>query len=158
MPLEEELNADMDAALAAKAEDPEFALVDVTIRGKLRTLRFEQMDGLKWAELAAQCPMNPRSPTDRGYGYNLRSMTLLAGPESGTMRNAEGEWETLSATTWTKLYRSLTGIDHRAIANQLFQLNELGPAMAVDAARKVFEADSAKNSSLPARSESPTPD
>ncbi len=151
------LNEDLDAALEAKTEDPDWADVEVVLNGKYRTLRFTQMDGLTWADLAAQCPPNLRSKTDASFGYSMRAMTLLAAPASGVLREDDQDVP-LEPEQWEKFFRAASGRDHRAIANALFSLNEWMPSQAVVDAKKASAAESAKNSLSHVLSESPIPD
>lgn len=150
------LDEDLDAALTNKNDDPEWADVEVVLNGKHRVLRFTQMDGLAWADFAAQCPPNMKSPTDTGFGYNMRAMTLLAAPASGVLRD-NGEDVPLTDEQWTKFFRAASGRDHRAIGNALFSLNEWLPSQAVVEAKKASAAESAKNSLSHVLSESHTP-
>lgn len=128
--------------------------VDVTVNGKLRTFRFTEMDGLKWADLCDRAPARPGVLLDMRYGYNMRELTVLAAPQSGVLVNGEKS-ETLSVEQWAKLFKGLPGSAVQRVGDALFNLNEWLPAQAVDAAKKAFAAESAKNSSLPDTSESP---
>lgn len=148
---------DLDAELAAKTEDPEWATVDVLVNKKLRRFKFTQMDGLDWADMGDRCPPRPTAPLDREFGYNIRLISALAAPKSGEMQDGDG-WVKPTDEQWTKLFRSLTGAGIRAIGDVLFYLNQWGPAQAVEEAKKALEVESKLNSDSPDNSESPAAD
>lgn len=144
---------DLDSQLATERDTAE---VDVVVAGKLQTLRFTEMDGLEWADLTDRCPPRPDAPVDRGFGFNIRAVVALAAPKSGQMKSGD-EWVDLTDDQWTRLLRGQKGAQHRAIGDALFELNQWGPGQAVLAARKALGAGFVRNSSSPARSESPDP-
>jgi len=163
---EEQLDQDMQAQSEL---EPDYSICQIVVNGKLRRLKFTQMDGLAWADV---CDRNPPRLTseatkagevpkvldvDRVYGYNVLGASILAATTSGLMQSGE-DWVPLSADRWKKLIRGLAGAQLRAIADAIFQLNQWAPALAVTEAKKAFEVESAMKSFSPALSESPAPD
>jgi hypothetical protein len=150
----EDFDSDLDAQLAA---EPVTAVVDVLVNGKLRKLQFTEMEGLAWADLTDRCPPRVDAPLDRAYGFNIRLIVAHAAPLTGRMKSGD-EWVKLTDAQWTKLLRGIKGAEQRTIGDALFQLNQWGPAQAVEAARKAFEGESATSSSLLDDSGSPVVD
>lgn len=148
---EDELDQDVAAQSAA---EPDYSTIAVLVNGKLRKLRFAQMDGLEWADLCDRCPPRLDVDIDKGYGYNVRAAVYLAAPISGRIQSGE-DWVELSADRWKKLIRALPGAQLRSVGDAVFQLNQWGPAMAVVDAKKALEVESAMKSFSPALSESP---
>lgn len=160
MSFEDELDADLDAQLAA---EPNFSFVSVLVNGKHRKLRFTEMDGLAWADL---CDRNPPRlvegtekdpkvlPIDNAYGYNVLGASVLAAQKSGHMQSGDG-WVELSAERWKKLIRGLPGAQLKRIADVIWDLNQWAPSQAVLSAKKASEVESALSLYSPEPSESP---
>ena len=149
-----ELDADLDSH---EAEERETVVVPILINGKLRRLRFEQMDGLAWADLCDRNPPRAEVEIDKAFGYNISGASTLAATVSGTIQSGD-EWKTLSPERWKRLIRALPGAQLRSIADGVFQLNQYAPALAVLDAKKALAVESAMKSFSPALSESPAPD
>lgn len=150
MSFDEDLDAQMNREL-------DTVDVPVTVNGKLRTLRFTEMDGLKWADFCDRSPARPGVLLDMRYGYNLRELTKIAAPASGVLVDGDTVTE-LSTEQWAKLLKGLPGSSAQRIGDALFNLNEWMPGQAVEDAKKAFAAESAKNSPSPDNSESPEAD
>lgn len=162
MSFEDDLDADLDAQLAA---EPNFSFVSVLVNGKHRKLRFTEMDGLAWADLCDRNP--PRTidsdekipkilPIDSGYGYNVLGASVMAAQVSGHMQSGD-EWKTLTPEQWKKLIRSLPGAQLKQVADVIWNLNQWAPSQAVLSAKKASEVESALSLYSPEPSESPAP-
>lgn len=151
MSFEEQLDQDIDA----QAElEPDHAITSVLINGKIRKLKFIQMDGLAWSDLCDRCPPRVGVELDTAFGYNVTAAIVLAAPLSGSVQSGEN-WVELAPDRWKKLIRSLPGAQLRAVGDAIFQLNQFGPAMAVLDAKKASQVESVMKSFSPALSESP---
>lgn len=144
---------DLDAQLARELDTVD---VDVTVNGKLKTFRFTELDGLKWADLCDRAPARPGVLMDMRYGYDIRSLTTIAAPVSGVLVDGDTTSE-LSVAQWAKLLKGQPGAGIQRIGDALFSLNEWLPAQAVEEAKKASAAESAKNSPSPGDSVSPAP-
>ena len=152
-----DFDAELDADLtSAEAEDPDFIILPILINGKIRKLKFTQMDGLAWADLCDRCPPRIGVDMDAGYGYNISGAATLAAAASGEIQSGE-DWKRLTPERWKRLIRALPGAQLRAVAGAVFQLNQYDPALAVLSAKKALEVESAMKSFSPALSESPVP-
>lgn len=164
MSFEDELDADLDAQLAA---EPYFGFVSVLINGKHRKLRFTEMDGLAWADICNRNPprlvdgadpAKPKQadilPIDLAYGHNVLGASVQAASVSGHMQSGD-DWVELSPERWKKLIRGLPGAQLREIADVIWNLNQWAPSQAVLSARKASAVESALSSYSPAPSESP---
>lgn len=160
---EDQLDQDMKAQSEAELD---YAICQIVVNGKLRRLKFTQMDGLEWADV---CDRNPPRvtvetskagdkpkilPVDEAYGYNILGASIMAATSSGLMQ-AGDDWVALTPERWKRLIRGIPGAQLRAIADAIFQLNQWSPAMAVAEAKKALEVESAMKSFSPALSESP---
>jgi len=167
MSFEDELDADLDAQLAA---EPFFGFVSVLINGKHRKLRFTEMDGLAWADICNRNPprmkdgadpLKPKQadilPIDAAYGHNVLGASVHAAAVSGHMQSGEG-WVELSPERWKKLIRGLPGAQLREIADVIWNLNQWAPSQAVLSAKKALQVESALSSFSPDNSESPAAD
>lgn len=148
------LDDDLDAQIAAEAE---YADVDVLINGKLRTLRFFQMDGLEWADQCDRYPARPGVLLDSKYGYNLRPLSRATAPLCGKMVDGES-LVNLTKEQWVKLFNGLAPASVMRIGDCIFNLNEWLPGQAVEAAKKALAAESAPNSASHEPSASPGAD
>lgn len=131
------VEAELDALLRAEVES-------------LLTLRFYKLDGDRWADLTAQCPLRLNSPIDRQYGYNILAVVKLAAPLSGV--SVEGDEEvplTVSEASedspepvdeWSDLFRVLSGHEVSRIVDAVYRLNEYDPAKRVSRLKKASTA------------------
>lgn len=133
---------DLDAQVAA---DAEYADVDVLINGKLRTLRFFQMDGLEWSDQTDRFPARPGVLLDSKYGYNLRPLSRAVAPLCGKMVDGD-KLVDLTKEQWGKLFKGLAPASVMRIGDAIFNLNEWLPGLAVDEAKKALAVESALNS------------
>ncbi len=151
-----------DLNAATQTERPT-ADVTVLLNGNPYTLRFTQMTGIDWGMLVDKHP--PRvaglaaskagdKPADNPvyidlkYGYNVRAVILEAAPLSGTIVD-EGA---ISMAKWEQLLKALDGAAFQRVCDTIFELNEIAPEKAVDAARKGQKRRQASSSS-PSNSE-----
>jgi hypothetical protein len=155
---EQDFDAELDADLdSQETEEPDFAVVPVLINGKLRRLKFTQMDGLAWADICDRNDPRTGVKIDTAFGYNVAGAATLAAAASGRIQSGE-EWKTLTPERWKRVIRNLSGAHLRAVADAVFQLNQYGPALAVLEAGKAYAVESAMKSFSPALSESPAVD
>ncbi|MDP3209842.1 MAG: hypothetical protein Q8M65_11895 [Rhodoglobus sp.] len=148
-----------DLNAATQIERPT-ADVDVLLNKSRYALRFTQMTGIDWGLLVDKHP--PRIGTlgktegdkvdpvyvDLKYGYNVRAVVLEAAPLCGEVVG-EGA---ISAAKWQQLLKALDGAAFQRVCDAIFNLNEIAPEKAVDAARK-GPKPSRRSSSSPSNSE-----
>jgi hypothetical protein len=132
-----------DLNAATQIERPT-ADVDVLLNGTRYTLRFTQLTGIDWGLLVDKHP--PRIGSigktdgekvdpvyvDLKYGYNIRGVILEAAPMCGEVVG-EGA---ISTAKWEQLLKALDGAAFQRVCDAIFNLNEIAPEKAVDAARK----------------------
>ncbi|AGW41742.1 histidinol-phosphate aminotransferase [Leifsonia xyli subsp. cynodontis DSM 46306] len=135
------LDDDLDADLT---RDVDYADLNITINGKLRTLRFTQMDGLEWAELTDRFPARPDVLLDMRYGYNLRSLSKAAAPLCGKLLDGDKQ-VALTEEQWEKLFKSQPGSTITRIGDVIWNLNEYLPTATVEALKKGSTPASSKN-------------
>lgn len=131
------VEAELDALLRAEVES-------------LLTLRFYKLDGDRWADLTAQCPLRLNAPIDRQYGYNLHAVVKLAAPLSGVALEGDEEvpLTVLEASEnnpepvdeWADLFRILSGHEVSRIVDTVYRLNEYDPAERVSRLKKASTA------------------
>lgn len=131
------VEAELDALLRAEVES-------------LLTLRFYKLDGDRWADLTAQCPLRLNAPIDRQYGYNLHAVVKLAAPLSGVALEGDAEVPlTVSEASedapepvdeWADLFRLLSGHEVSRIVDTVYRLNEYDPAERVSRLKKASTA------------------
>lgn len=127
------LDDDLDAVLNL---DRDTADLQINLNGKLRTLRFTQMDGMEWADLTDRHPARPDVLLDSlRNGYNLRSLAREAAPLCGKILDGD-EQVALTEEQWEKLFRALPGASVMRIGDLIWNLNDYLPAAAVDALKK----------------------
>lgn len=141
---------------AAKAAERKHGFVDVLLNGQVYLVRVEQFDPLEWAELADRAPMRPDVAIDRGYGYNIRQLTLNAIPLCSTVTGPDGsevefkvdpvEVKKNRVDEWAEFLRAITPSRFAALSDALFALNVWGPDREVEAARKALDASKASSS------------
>lgn len=147
-----------DLNAATQTERPT-ADVTVLLNGNPYTLRFTQMTGIDWgmlvdkhpprvSGLAAEKPGDNPVYIDLKYGYNIRAVILEAAPLSGAI---VGE-DPISTAKWEQLLKALDGAAFQRVCDTIFDLNEIAPEKAVDAARKGQKRRQASSSS-PSNSE-----
>lgn len=146
----------------AKDRNEKVAKVEAELESLLRaevesllTLRFYKLDGDRWADLTAQCPLRLNSPIDRQYGYNILAVVKLAAPLSGV--SIEGDQEVpltvLEASEdnpqpvneWADLFRILSGHEVSRIVDTVYRLNEYDPAERVSRLKKASTAMTASD-------------
>ena len=135
----------LDDLTAAAQIDRPTADVDVLLNGNPYTLRFTQMTGIDWGLLVDKHPprignLGGKEGADKvdpiyvdlKYGYNIRGVMLEAAPLAGEV---VGE-SALPTEKWELLLKSLDGAAFQRVCDTIFNLNEIAPQKAVDAARK----------------------
>ena len=137
----------LDDALSAAAEIATPSLdVDVELGGKHLPLRFYQIDGEKWSEITALCPVRLASAIDKRYGYNFQAAARLAAPLSGRILDGTNEIE-YDDDKWAELFKRLPGAVIRQIHSAIWQVNEYDPQIRVTEAKKDSAGDSAQTPS-----------
>jgi hypothetical protein len=135
--LDDDLDADVN-------RDVDYADLNININGKLRTLRFTQMDGLEWAELTDHFPARQGVLLDSRYGYNLRPLSKAAAPLCGKLLDGDTE-VSLTEEQWAKLFKAQPGSTVMRIGDVIWNLNEFLPTAAVEALKKGSTPASSKN-------------
>jgi hypothetical protein len=80
------------------------------------------------------------------YGYNVRTLCLAAAKVTG--RLVEGDkLKTLPPERWDRIFKMRGGGVVGRICDQIWELNENAPAVAVVQAKKAFAANSGSTSS-----------
>jgi len=124
------------SSLDEDVEQPEgerpHADVTVSVKGKLRTFRFKEMEGPDWAELTARHPVRLESIVDRQYGYNFHAVCKDAARYSGTVLEDDGEYVKVKPDTWKKMWPQLTGHDFTKLCDAIWSLNEWEPSQRVE--------------------------
>lgn len=119
---------------------------DALTEGTVITLRFEQLSGQQWAEIAARNPARVDVLIDRRYGYNYHETAKTAATVSGSRVLDDGTTERITPEQWSRLFPLLAGREFEAIASALWDLNDFGPTQRVAAAGKASRAGSESNS------------
>lgn len=139
----------------AAAQAPEDNHIDVLvlINSNPYLLRFRPMDGMEWAAETDLHPPRPNVAIDRAYGYNIRSLTKGAAPQSGVLvvdgeerklrvdppvQRKRGEKAPERVDEWGALFKALSGHDFKRITDAIWSLNEYLPEKAVEAAGKAL--------------------
>lgn len=117
--------------------------VTVLLNGTAYTFRFTQMDGVAWASAADQAVARPGVLIDTYTGYNLRALTLLVAPQTGKRIDGDTLVD-LTPDQWRNLFKGLPGASVAKICDAVFKLNHIGPAEAVEDAKKALADASAK--------------
>jgi hypothetical protein len=131
---------------AAEAEPTDFRDVTIELNGKPYTLRFLQWSGIEWAAETDNHPARVGVKVDKMYGYNIRTLALAAAKVTG--RLVEGDKLTeLSPERWDRIFKARGGGVVSRICDQIWELNENAPAMAVVRAKKASAANSGSASS-----------
>ena len=135
------LDDDLDAVMGVARD---FADLSINLNGKLRTLRFTQMDGMEWAELTDRFPARQDVLLDARYGYNIRPLAKAAAPLCGSLLDGENE-VALTVEQWEKLFKGQPGATVMRIGDIIWNLNEYLPGQAVDALKKGSTPEPSKN-------------
>lgn len=134
----------LDDLNAASQTQRPTAEVDVLLNSNPYTLRFTQMNGIDWGLLVDKHPPRVGSIgktdgekvdpvyVDLKYGYNVRGVVLEAAPLCGEVVD-EGA---ISVAKWEQMLKALDGAAFQRVCDAIFNLNEIAPEKAVDAARK----------------------
>lgn len=138
MSFEDDLKAELDRVKPT-------ADVDVRLKGTLYTFRFEQMDGLEWADATDRFPARPGVLLDARYGYNLRPLSLLVASKTGARVDGDALVK-LSEDQWRTLFKALPGAPVMRIGDVIFALNEYTPGEEVEALKKGSAVAPALNS------------
>lgn len=125
------------------------AELDALLRAELDSLvhlRFYKLDGDKWADLTAQCPLRLNSPIDRQYGYNIHAVVKLAAPLSGValedgvevplIVEEASEDNLVPVDEWADLFSQLPGSGVSQIVDAVYRVNEYDPAKRVERLKK----------------------
>lgn len=133
--------------------------VDVTLNGKLYTLRFTQMDGLEWASAVDRHPARPGILIDSRYGYNLRQLVKTVAPKCGVLLSDGAEVALRvdpptdpsvkngppRVDEWADLFKALDGHAVQRICDAVWALNEWTPQQAVADAKKALTVSGRKS-------------
>ena len=126
-----------DDLAAASAAPKDYADAEVTVNGTLYTLRFEQMDPVEWASEVDKHPARPNVLLDMRYGYFLRSLVKAVAPLTGKVLDGD---EFVDVEDWPALFKSIGGYGMQRVTDAIWAVNERGPEMAVEAAKKARAA------------------
>tara|TARA_R110002124_G_scaffold5003_5_gene31472 strand:+ start:1832 stop:2260 length:429 start_codon:yes stop_codon:yes gene_type:complete len=140
------VDEELDAVIESRNVEPETETVDVMVGKSLWTLKFQELDGLDWANVIALNPLRPGVNIDRQFGYDYDGAAMTAAPLSGVRVTADGT-EALSSEQWKKLFKTLAGHDFTKVANAVWALNEINPMRRLAKAKKALADVSAKSSS-----------
>jgi len=121
--------------VSAEEETIPSTTVDVSLAGKLITLRFEQLGGVQWAEITAKSPARAESPIDRRYGYNFQAAALKAAPLCGAVIE-DGVPVKYEGKKWAALFAKLPGSDISAVCSAIWALNQWEPEQRLEALKK----------------------
>jgi hypothetical protein len=157
---DEDLQRINDALAAAETER------DQLTAGTVVTLRFTQIPGQAWAEIAARHPARADVTLDRVYGYNYHEVAKAAalyrdpGALPGTFGrgyadrvippeddDAEPTIEPVSPEQMTAIFEIITGHEFERIASGIWDLNDYGPQQRIANAGKASRAGSVSRSS-----------
>lgn len=133
---------DLDIQLARERM---YIHVNVTLAGKLRTIRVTAIDALDWASAVDMFPLREDVKLDEVYGYNIRPLSLHIAPDCCQLVEGD-ELVPLSREQCDKLFKALDGSAVQRLGDAMWNLNQFLPDMAVGALKKALADASAKNS------------
>jgi hypothetical protein len=124
--------ADLRALIAkAKAEiaEAEPSVVPVNLGGELVDIAFGRMTGAAWADLTASCAPRKGSVHDANIGWNTDAVARKYPLDSVLIDgqpvvNDEGEFD---AELWNEVIDALPSVSIRAIAAELYRVNQKEP-------------------------------
>lgn len=132
------MSFDDDLQAQASAEN-EYEDVDITLNGKLHTLRFLQWSGIEWAAEADLHPARPGVIIDNQYGYNIRTLCLATAKVTGRLIDGDQLLE-LEPEKWDLIFKQTPGAHVQRMCDAIWVLNEHRPGKEIDAARKAANA------------------
>jgi len=103
----------------------------------LVTLRFTELPGEQWQEIAARCPARPSAPIDRQHGYNVDIACRLAAPLCGVrvdgddllpLRVEKATENSAAVNEWDELFAVISGHEIALIFSAIYELNVYAPA------------------------------
>lgn len=129
----------LDDLRAAQAAPRNYADVPLLINGSLHTMRIRRMDGFDWTAETDRHPMRPGVAIDMKYGYNFRTLTKAAAPQSA-VRVVDDEEVDISDDEWEVFFTpgTLSGRDFAALTDAIWALNVRHPELAIEAAKKAL--------------------
>jgi hypothetical protein len=129
----------LDDLRAAQSAPRNYADIPLLINGALHTLRVRRMDGFDWTAETDRHPMRPGVGIDMKYGYNFRTLTKSAAPQSAVLV-VDGEEVPVSEDEWEVFFApgTLSGRDFSALTDAIWALNVRHPELAVEAAKKAL--------------------
>lgn len=127
----------LDDLHAAQTAPRNYADVPLLINGTLHTMRIRRMDGFDWTAETDLHPMRPGVGIDMKYGYNFRTLTKSAAPQSAVLVVDDDE-VAISDDEWEVFFTpgTLSGRDFAALTDAIWALNVRHPELAVEAAKK----------------------
>jgi len=127
---------------AAQPREYETETIEVVVGGELTTLKFTELPGHEWHDIASRAPVRVGVDVDKEFGYNPHVASSLAAPRCGVV--VEGDVErTLDSETWGALIAGLSGSDFATLSGIIFYLNELSPQRRLTSLKKASAATAA---------------
>lgn len=122
--------------------------IEVEFGGEVLTLKFDEIPGDKWADIAARNPRREDAPLDVQCGYNVLTTSREAAAVSGSRLVGDDEYEPLTVEQWGVLLGSpatedvpervpaLVGNDYRRVVDAIWLVNEYDPIGRREALKK----------------------
>lgn len=147
--MSDDFDALLDAAVERKTVKPDTAIAEVLVNDTAVTLKFTEMDALKWAGVTAVNPVRLGSPIDHQYGFDTAGAAKMAAVFSGVRVVGDSEHE-LSFEQWEKIFTAISGGDLAKIADAVFMVNVYNAQIRLVSAKKASAVAPAKKRRSPA--------
>lgn len=132
--------------LAANADRPKSAPIDVVLNGKAYSVVFYRVPADEWPLITMHNPPREDAPLDVRYGYSLAGVALEQAADNARLIDG-GEEVALTAAQWADLYALQPGSVKRLFEVSVWTLNDFDVEQEIQAAKKASTASRRKKSS-----------